>query len=291
MATAKAKIRLQGHEKFPLREGWISKGLNTIAKDPGAFLAKNSTDTFGIGSNMVKSLRYWMKALGLIEEKPGAGAYLTNIGNLIYKYDPYIENPFSLWLMHSNIVRNIETATTWSIFFNRCEVDTLDKEQIENILFREISKYAAGVAFSEKSLSADIDVLLNMYSKNKVKDDPEDKSSSPFAILGLLKNSEGKISKSQPDKRLLSEVNILYELSILLEDRKSISIEDAINGEYGLAKIYNITNVTANELLDKLDAIGSIRVDRTAGLDMIYPVAELSTENILNNYYASKNRN
>lgn len=286
----KVKIRLQGHEKFPLREGWISKGLSIISKEPNAFLSKNSTDIFGIGSNMVKSLRYWMKAFGLIEEKPGVGAYLTDIGKLIFENDPYIVNPFTLWIMHSNIVRNIETATTWSIFFNRCEIDSLDKEQLENVLFREVSKYASGVTFSEKSLSSDVDVLLSMYSKNKSKSDPEDKSTSPFATLGLLKNTDGKITKSQPDKRLLSENNILYELSILLNDRTSISIEDVINGDFGLSKIYNITNVTANELLDKLDALGFIRVDRTAGLDMIYPVTELETGKILSNFYTSKSR-
>lgn len=27
MATKKVKMKLQGHEKFPLREGWINKAL------------------------------------------------------------------------------------------------------------------------------------------------------------------------------------------------------------------------------------------------------------------------
>ena len=38
MATnTKIKIRLQGHEKFALRDGWLTKGLSIIDKRPDAF--------------------------------------------------------------------------------------------------------------------------------------------------------------------------------------------------------------------------------------------------------------
>lgn len=49
--------------------------------------------------------------------------------------------------------------------------------------------------FSEKSLNSDIDVLLNMYSKNKIKSDPEDKNISPFSQLAMIKNTDGKYTK------------------------------------------------------------------------------------------------
>ena len=65
MATGKIKIRLQGHEKFALREGWINKALRLLPNNEDAFKRKDATDLFGIGSNMVKSLRYWMRAFGL----------------------------------------------------------------------------------------------------------------------------------------------------------------------------------------------------------------------------------
>ena len=48
MATKKIKIRLQGHEKFALREGWINKGLMILAHNSDAFTRKDATDLFGI---------------------------------------------------------------------------------------------------------------------------------------------------------------------------------------------------------------------------------------------------
>lgn len=88
MATnTKIKIRLQGHEKFALRDGWLTKGLSIIDKRPDAFLGSEGPDLFGIGNNMVKSLRYWMKAFKLIEENPGAGAKLSELGKIILQND------------------------------------------------------------------------------------------------------------------------------------------------------------------------------------------------------------
>ena len=133
-SNTKIKMRLQGHEKFALREGWLNKGIIMVDRNPSAFLGKNGPDIFGIGNNMVKSLRYWLKAFGLIEESPGKGAYLTEIGNLILKNDTYFEDVFTLWVLHSIIAKNIEEATSWYMFFNKAGVDDLSKEQIESIV-------------------------------------------------------------------------------------------------------------------------------------------------------------
>lgn len=282
MATDKVKIKLQGHEKFSLREGWINKALMILPENPDAFTRKDATDLFGIGSNMVKSLRYWMRVFGLTNV---SGTELSNMGMLIANNDPYLENPFTLWMMHSNIAKNIDDATSWYMYFNKCDAEDLDKNEIESILLREVKKYAAGTTFSEKSLSNDVDVLLNMYSKNKEKYDPEDKNTSPFTQLALVKKIEGRYSKCHPNKRDFSEMIVLYELSIKFADAEGISIEDAVNAERGLAKIYNLSSVMANDYFDRLDATGYIRVDRTAGLDMIYPVKKLKPMEIIEEYY------
>lgn len=66
---------------------------------------------------------------------------------------------------------------------------------------------------------------------------------------------------------------------------EGISIEEVLFGEKGIVKIYNLSSVMANDYLDRLDTAGYIRVDRTAGLDMIYPVRELNPRNIIEDFY------
>lgn len=280
-------IRLQGHEKFALREGWLTKGINGVADSQydNVFLEKDAAEIFGLGNNMVKSLRYWMRVFGLTND---SGTQLSQFGELVAEYDRYIEDVFSLWIMHSNISKDIHNATTWHIYFNRCDADDLDKNQIHRILFREILKYTEGKNPSEKSLDSDIDVLLNMYSKRKEKDDPEDKSVSPFSQLELIKNSSGKYSKMHPSARIFNEYIVLYEIACLINGEEGLSIERLLDGENGLAKIYNLSSVMSNELLDRLDAAGYIRVDRTAGLDMIYPIKSLNANEIIREYYENR---
>ena len=286
MATnTKIKIRLQGHVKFALRDGWLTKGLSIIDKRPDAFLGSEGPDLFGIGNNMVKSLRYWMKAFKLIEENPGAGAKLSELGKIILQNDVYLEKNFTLWILHSQIAKNIAEATTWYMFFNKCNVIDMEKDEIEKILYREISQYVMGQPFSENSLKNDVDVLLNMYSKNKVNSDPEDKSQSPFANLGLVKNTENLYSQTSPKRRDIDEWVVLYELAEMMRDKNEISIERVLNGTCGISHIYQVKPVLANELLDRLDAAEYIRVDRTAGLDMIYRTKAFTTESVMADYY------
>ncbi|MCR5203361.1 MAG: DUF4007 family protein [Lachnospiraceae bacterium] len=281
------KIRLQGHEKFALRDGWISKALKLISANKNEkiniFNSDSAPDDFGIGNNMVKSLRYWMRALGLSEEKSGKSVKLSSIGNTINEHDPYFEDIFSVWVAHANIASNFNEATTWYLFFNKFDVIDFDKEILFNGLNRELSSY--GVNYSINSLKSDIGVLLSMYSKDKETDDPEDKNQSPFSQLGLVKYKDGEYIKERPDNRIINEWNVLFELTKKYKKDDSVSINDLIEGEGSIAAIYQITPTYINELLDKLDSRKMIRVNRTAGLDVIYIMTDMTCEEVMKEYY------
>lgn len=281
-------IRLQGHEKFSIRDGWIGKALKNIEVPDGkeysdVFLRKEAPDIFGIGNNMVKSLRYWMKAIGFSEEKSGTGVKLTSVGAMVKKYDPYFEDVFSVWIAHFFISTNFDEATTWYLFFNKFDVIDFRKDLVFESLQRELLGYVE--KFSEKSLQNDIDVLLNMYSKDKEIVDPEDKMLSPFAQLGLVRFKDGEYTKEPPDKRKINEWIVLFYLVKKYSIGDSVSIYDLIEGEGSIASVFQMSTTHINELLDKLDSRGYIRVNRTAGLDVIYIKTEITLEGIMREYY------
>ena len=62
------KYKLKGSESFTIREGWLNKGLMAIKKNESVFTEKNAMDILGVGSKMVKSIRYWLLATGLCYE-------------------------------------------------------------------------------------------------------------------------------------------------------------------------------------------------------------------------------
>lgn len=115
-------MKFRAHDTFFIRKGWISKGMKYVDKNPGVFISKteNPMDVLGIGANMVKALRYWLQAIGVTEE-PSSGKRVqtfTSFGKLVFKYDQYIEELGTLYLLHYKLASNVELATSWYYFFN-----------------------------------------------------------------------------------------------------------------------------------------------------------------------------
>ena len=277
-----AAIRLKGHEKFHLREGWIAKGLYGVSANPRVFSGSDGTDQLGVGTNMVKSIKYWMLAMGLIKEGQKNGAELTDLGKMILKYDPFLEDDLSLWLLHSYIAKNNFRSTVWYLFFNKCQAEEFTKEELYTVLRKELISYAETDSFPESSLKDDIDVLLNMYSKDTKNDDPEDKNKCPLASLKLIKKEGDVYYRQQPDMRHFRDEIILYELGNIFEEESSIGIDYVAELA---AKIYHLSRVAINTILDRLDNAGYITVNRTAGLDEIYPNKKISVKKIIEDYY------
>lgn len=277
-----AAIRLKGHEKFHLREGWIAKGLYGVSANPRVFSGSDGTDQLGVGTNMVKSIKYWMLAMGLIKEGQKNGAELTELGKMILKYDPFLEDDLSLWLLHSYIAKNNFRSTVWYLFFNKCQAEEFTKEELYTVLRKELISYAETDSFPESSLKDDIDVLLNMYSKDTKNDDPEDKNKCPLASLKLIKKEGDVYYRQQPDMRHFRDEIILYELGNIFEEESSIGIDYVAELA---ANIYHLSRVAINTILDRLDNAGYITVNRTAGLDEIYPNKKISVKKIIEDYY------
>ena len=55
-------MQFGGHETFPLREGWLHKGLELVHADGRAFEDEHVSDRLGVGRNMAKSIRHWLLA-------------------------------------------------------------------------------------------------------------------------------------------------------------------------------------------------------------------------------------
>ena len=54
--------------------------------------------------------------------------YIDDIGNALFGptgWDPYLENPGTLWLLHWHLVNRWERASTWFLAFTRWTVDSL----------------------------------------------------------------------------------------------------------------------------------------------------------------------
>ena len=69
--------QLSGHETFPLRYGWLKKVFDAVQDSQDTednrfvFSGPEAIANFGVGKNMVVSMRHWAYATGIIRERPG----------------------------------------------------------------------------------------------------------------------------------------------------------------------------------------------------------------------------
>lgn len=286
--------RLKGHESFIPREGWITKGLFAVNSAPRLFSTASGADALGIGTNMAKSLRYWLKTAGLITEHQRNGALLTPIGQAIYAHDPYLEDEFSLWIIHINIVRNYAQATSWNVFFNEMNVSRFRREEMVRVMTELLLESTGADELPERSIRDDCSAILNMYyEETEENEDPEDKKRSPFSALGLIEQHGGYYERKNPDVTRIDPLVLLYLMNgSFAEDRESsgtlfgsVLIDDLTEKNDMAAKVCGLNRILVNDMLDQLAAWGYITVNRTAGLDIVYDNRTLQDHEILEEYY------
>ncbi len=139
--------QLSGHETFPLRYGWLKKALDATgeSEEQGAlrsvFLAEDAIARFGVGKNMVSSMRHWATAAGVIEDSSSAGRPVpTSLGRKVFSsrgLDPYMEDPATAWLVHWQFCGRPH-KTTWFWAFNYYSAPSFERDT----LVRGIEKLA-----------------------------------------------------------------------------------------------------------------------------------------------------
>lgn len=282
----KHSVRFKGHESFILREGWLNKGLREVKKNPKVFFENYGADALGVGPNMAKSIRYWMKCSGLTDERVRTITRLTDLGEMILQKDPYLEEMFSLWVIHCNIARNRELATVWQIFFNEFDYEEFTREELEQKMLELAARAAGTQTFSKKSVKDDCEAVLRMYLKKQTgSSNPEEKNVSPFGELGLLKETEDGYAREQPGLHKLPPEILLYLISGMEGAERGISMEDLLQQPGGPGRILHLRRTGLMELLEQIEGAGKVVVNRTAGLDMVYLSEQTAPEQVVQKYY------
>lgn len=282
------KYKIKGHETFGIREGWMNKGITAVRENPKVFSENFGSDALGVGTNMAKSIRYWLLAAGLTEKKK-EGMYLTELGELVYEFDRYVEDIFTLWLMHINIAGNAELATSWNLFFqaqNNWGRKEFDRDSLFVWMKSQLQHYTGVEDLSDRSIQDDCNVMLHMYCQRPLeKIDPEDKKISPFSALHLLKQ-EGRYYKcTTPKQEMLHPYVVWYVLCKMFTQSDNINIQKTVQGYNSPGCLLHLGRIELNYYLDVLEEEGIIIINRTAGLDMVYEKKRSTPVEIARKYY------
>ena len=267
-------IKLKKNESFYIREGWFEKAINAIAEDRNRniFYKNDGIEILGIGSNMVKGLKYWLKAANIIDSS-GSNA-LTELGELIYKYDRYLDTHFSWFFIHYYMCCNFDECPINNLFFNS-SIRNFNKQNLLDYMLEELSDES----INSKYLESDLNVFIKSYVNEEIIYNPEDNYICPLSSLKLIKKERSEYRRIRPPYQSLDYLIIFYALQEIY-DGKPFDIEESMEIKNSPMSIFNLDKYMYSQYLDEMKKRGLITINKTAGLNTVYPEKELSLQDV-----------
>ena len=197
--TEDYRPQLSGHETFPLRYGWLKKAFDAIQAADGersrlVFASDDAIAHFGVGKNMVASMRHWARCGGVTEEVDGGQVIRTTaLGKLLFAdtgLDPYMEDPGTSWLVHWHVSGHYKARkTTWFWAFNHYPDLSFERD----ILVSKIDRLAKDRNWTRASIATirrDVSCFIRTYVAQPAGRQVgyEDALESPLTELGLIKS-------------------------------------------------------------------------------------------------------
>lgn len=281
-----AKAHFSGHETFPLRQMWLKKAFDQ-AKSHGIILKSTFTDDdaiaeFGVGKNMVASIRHWALACNVMtEEGAPSGAYkVTEEASSILSdggMDPYSENLTTAWYAHWWLTKKGTRATTWRWLFNHVTTPTFSREELEIPL----ADFARGLdpnrKLSTATLSRDLETCLRGYAPRSASGSPEDYAEPMLGELGLVfEERKGRFAFRRGPKTTLHDGMFAYALLDFWESTapgiSSLAFESIAFGEGSPGRIFKLDEDSIAERLMGLEdlTLGALTWTDTAGLRQVH---------------------
>lgn len=291
--------QFSGHETFPLRHGWLKKAYDAVeategdAENKSVFLGDDAIARFGVGKNMVASMRHWGSAAGILTESQGSPVIrTTEVGRMLFGprgLDLYMEHPATLWLVHWRLAAHAE-KTTWFWAFNHFPSPTFEREH----LVKGISRLAYNCGWTRAAVATvknDVACFIRTYVPQQPSGQAgnDDALESPLTELGLIKpigKRDGFRFVRGPKSTLGDGVfvwSLLDFWSRYSKKAATLSFEAIAHEPGGPGRVFLFDeNDVADRLAGLDDATGGrLRWSETAGLKQVVRDPDLNFETAL----------
>lgn len=300
--------RFSGHETFTLRYGWLTKAVDLIKRDSEGFGQDDAMIRLGVGKNMVRSIKHWAMAAGVLEDDPtikvNRGRFLrvSDFGTAIFGdggIDPFLEHQATLWLLHYRIVSQSNGPTTWYWGFN----EFLRAEFTVDHLVAELKRFASEfdtTKASESTIRRDVNCFVRSYisARQSRTAAVEDTLDCPLAELRLIHESDdsGLLAFNRGDHLTLPTWVFAFALLEYWDrtapDVKTLGFHDIAYEPGSPGRVFKLTESAVSRHLHALEKIskGSLSFDSTAGVSQAYRHDDLGAMDFLSSRCAQATR-
>ena len=297
LGKAKYKPKFSGHDTFPFRYAWLTKIAHYLEdgdlkkiKEFDKYKLETMSE-FGVGLNMVKSLRHWSQVTKICDKN----FILTNFGKFIFSKkkaaDPYLEKSETLWLLHWMLASDY-TLTTWYYIFNYHPSIIVNKEQVINELV-SIGKFSKWKGISPNTIKRDVDCFIRTYLVTHKKGEiTEDSVECPLAELGLLQQTytKNEFELHKGPKSSLTQGIFEFALSDYWSKQTNqiITFEKLMYDFGSPGKVFQLDEKSLEGYLDNMERGQNqiFKFDKGAGgLRQITKLKEINQKELLKNCY------
>lgn len=267
------------HDSFHPRYGWLKKAYDFYDD----LSAPDAAVRLGVGKNMVTAIRYWGMACGVLRESGKRGGLKpTTLGDNLFDrggYDPFLESPATLWLLHWQLLRRPSHATAWYFAFFHFHANSFSSDELLAALMAYRDRHFPAARAADSSLQKDVTCLLRMYAhgSGRAREVPEEALDSPFRELDLIRRGSeahrfafhvGAKRSLPPTLIAMACVDFLLQGSSGHEPgARSIGIERLLNDAGAPGRAFKLSE---SALCDALEAAGSfdpaVRLSEAAGV-------------------------
>jgi hypothetical protein len=290
--------QFSGHETFPLRYGWLKKAFDRVAdtedqaENRAACWDDDAIARFGVGKNMVASMRHWAKAARVIDEPAINSVRTTQLGRLLFGpkgLDPYMEHPATLWMIHWQLAAR-EHKTTWFWAFSHYPAITFERDGLVKRLDR-LAKDRNWSRVANTTIRNDVACFIRTYVARQPlsKAGHDDALESPLTELGLIKaiGKKDGFRFVRGPKTTLSDGVFTCALidfwSRHASNAATLSFESIAHAPGGPGRVFQFDENDVAERLAALDEVtgGALRWSETAGLKQVARNIEVNAETAL----------
>ena len=292
--------QLSGHETFPLRYGWLKKAFDEVRRreaegdSKDVFTGDDAIARFGVGKNMVASIRHWATTAGIVKEiNRGGHIQCTEFGKLLFEedngLDPYMEKPATSWLIHWRLAGS-GLKTTWFWAFNHFPALSFEREMLVQSLINLCQAQGWDRA-SVATVKRDVACFVRTYVRQPVtrQSSYEDVLESPLTELALIKPTgrrDGYRFARGPKPSLGAGV-FSYAITDFWQSysnfANTMSLEALAHEPGSPGRVFLLDENSLVDLLGQVDRVtdGSYTWSETAGLKQLIRVKPVDCDSAL----------
>lgn len=272
-----------GHETFPLRQMWLKKAYEQAFEgglmSKSTFADENAIASFGVGKNMVASIRHWALACGVMREADDGFRFHSLAAEILKDggLDPYAENPSTAWLAHWQLAGRCFRSTTWHWLFNHVTAPTFTRQELEDPLARYARELDPKHRLSASTISRDLETCLRSYAPRAAGGSPEDFAEPLLGELGLLQEvHKGQYAFRRGPKASLHDGVFAYALvdfwNRAAEGQSSLAFETVAYAEGSPGRVFKLDEESIAQRLIALSDFTERKLEWTdsAGLRQVH---------------------